>query len=253
MKTAIDPNKKCMRVFGVSVSNIITVALLSGLISVAVGYLILMNVSDFQWWWLFVLFGTQVLSVVAVAYIFKKTLTLNNMFSESPLLFTDFDLNSIDWSKFVAPTTTPAKPVPSSSPVVVDAKASDWADLLRKIDDLSKEPIAQKSDIGQAIPAPVVSASTRQSPPQETSALFDFLAISSVLAPKTLSSSEEISSTVATPSKEKKSDVVATPVLSLVSDASAVLIPIPSPTVASTPPEKSPSSFIDFAALFGGY
>lgn len=231
----INQSKKCVRMCGVNVANVFVVGLLSGLIGVGVAYFVLIRSADFQWWWLIVLFGTQFLSVIVVAYALKKTLSLNNMFCETPALVSNYDWSSLRTAPIAAPTLIHSDGVSPVDDGFV-TNSADWQDLLLQLDQMEKVPAAAlKNQISDVVCPPVVPIVVQPAPPPSPST-FDFSTIASALTAPATAPVVPITVTVSSPMPAK---------------AIPVTLPsIPAAVVPPVLPSQPPAQGIDFAALF---
>lgn len=251
-----------------NVANIFAVGLASGLIGAAIAYFVLIRSADFQWWWVFILFGAQFLSVIVVAYVLQKSLKFNNMFCEAPVLAAD----NCDWnSLFAAPAAAPkfvASDCFLSTTQSIDANSADWQDLVQQLDQMSKLPVTAgfaASDaatfVSAAIKTAVPSAPAAQSPEPP---MFDFASIASGLATPastTVTTPVVASIPILTPAKTTVITAATAPVATFASTPAPTVIPAkivassPTPvaipvsaSVIAAPPPTVTSAF-DFSAM----
>ncbi|MEK7655017.1 MAG: hypothetical protein AAB323_02020 [Pseudomonadota bacterium] len=205
-----------------NITHIIVVGLVSGAVTVGVGYLLLAKLADFQWWWLIALFGAQFLSVILAIYVLdKQCIATTKTQANNP---------TMAWDNLCKPTIQAAKVV-ATVPVndAASVNPEDWQALLKQLDQLSKEPavpvVAVKTPVPVVDVCPPVSPTPAQPTPSPVVPTFDFSAIANVIATPALPAAVRISDTM--PTKAPK-----------IAPASASEIP-------SAPPQT-----IDFASLF---
>lgn len=209
-------------------SNIVIVGLVSGVITVGVAYFILEKLVDFQWWWLIALFGAQFLSVILVAYV------LEQKFGYGVKAAAPASSQTVDWSGLRKTTAdVPLKVIPQVVPVNDNGavNSSDWQDLLRQLDQMSKAPavaaVAVKAPVSVATVCPPVTPIFVQPALPPAASTFDFSTITNALA--TLPQAAIVSDRVQTTAK------------------TAVISSTPIPPQAQT---AQITQGIDFASLF---